>query len=215
MKYQNQGMSFTQVDIIKPDAAQIENISQLLALAFDNGSGLSQIICKAKGKELRRRLHVLFRADIAMQVAANQPMLGVIKDAQVIGVAVFQEPGSYFPVWEQIRWLLQVIFGVSPLVALRIWRILRILERYHSLEPHYYLNLLAVHPDFQGKGHAHTLLEALHARSEAHPLSAGVYLKTGNPRNVSFYEHFGYQITAQLKISSIETFLMFRPNQSK
>jgi len=207
-------MTSTRVDIIKPDAAQIENIAQLLALAFDNGDGHSQIF-KAKGKELRRRLHLVFRAGIAMQVAANQPILGVIKDAQVIGVAVFQEPGSYFPVWEQIRWLLQVIFGVSPLVAWRIWRNLSISERYDPLEPHYYLTLLGVPPDFQGRGYARTLLEAVHACSEAHPLSTGVYVETGNPRNVSFYEHFGYHTTAQLNINSMETFIMFRPNQSK
>jgi ribosomal protein S18 acetylase RimI-like enzyme len=209
-----QAMSSTQVELIKPDAAQIENIAQLLALAFDNGSGLSQI-CKAKGKELRRRLHLLFRSRIAMQVAANQPMLGVINDERVIGVAVFQEPGSNFTVWEQIPCLLQVIFGISPLVAWRIWRNLIILERYHPSEPHYYLTPLGVHPDFQGKGYARTLLEALHARSEAHPLSTGVYLDTGNPRIVSFYERFGYHTTAQLKINNMETFMMFRPNQSK
>lgn len=207
-------MPSTGVDIIKPDAAQIEKIAQLLALAFDKGGGLSQI-CKAKGKELRPRLHLVFRSRIAMQVAANQPILGVIKDAQVIGVAVFQEPGSYFPVWEQIRCLLQVIFGVSPLVAWRIWRNLSISERYHPLEPHYSLTLLGVHPDFQGRGYARTLLEALNGCSEAHPLSTGVYLETGNPRNVSLYEHFGYHTTAQLNINSIETFVMFRPNQSK
>ncbi|AFZ28429.1 acetyltransferase (plasmid) [Cylindrospermum stagnale PCC 7417] len=207
-------MSSTQVDIIKPDAAQVDKIAQLLALAFENSAVLSQI-CQAKGKELRRRLHLLFRARIAMQVAANQPMLGVIKDAQVISVAVFQEPGSYFPVWEQIRCLLQVIFGISPLVAWRIWRNLIILERYHPSEPHYYLTPLGVHPDFQGKGYARTLLEALHARSEAHPLSTGVYLDTGNPRIVSFYERFGYHTTAQLKINNMETFMMFRPNTSK
>lgn len=208
-------MSSTRVDIIKPDAAQIENIAQLLALAFDNGSGFSQMICQAKGKELRRRLHRLFRVGIAMQVAANQPILGVIKDAQVIGVAVFQEPGRYVPVGKQMRCLLQVIFGISPFVAWRIWRNLSILQRYHPLEPHYSLSLLGVHPDFQGRGYARTLLEALHELSEAHPLSTGVYLETGNPRNVPWYEHFGYHTTSQLKINCMETFIMFRPNQSK
>lgn len=200
-----------QINVIKPDAIQTDNIAQLLALAFENGSGLSQI-CKAKDQELRLRLQFLFRASIAMQVATNQPILAVIKDAQVIGVAVFQEPESYFPLWEKIRWLLQVILGVSPLVAWRIWDNLRILEQYHPPEPHYYLSLLGIHPLFHGKGYARPLLDALHSRSKTHPLSTGVYLETANPINVPLYEHFDYQITEKLKINGIETFIMFRPN---
>lgn len=200
-----------QVEADQLEACQVDEIAQLLALAFENGSGLSQI-CNAQGEELRRRLRFLFRAGYTLQSAANQPLLRVTKDAQVAGVAVIQEPESYFPLWTQIQWLLQVSVGVSPLVAWRLWQNMRILERHHPPEPHYYLVFLGVHPHFQGKGYARALLDALHARSESHPLSRGVYLETANPRNVPFYQYFGYELKTQVNIKGVDNFILFRPN---
>ncbi len=197
----------------KLDAYQVDEIAQLLALAFKNGSGLSQI-CNAEGEELHRRLYFLFRAGLALQAAANQQVLSVTQDV-VTGVAVVQEPESCFPLWAQIHWLLQVSFGISPVVAWHLWQSLRILERHHPPEPHYYLMLLGVHPNFQRKGYARTLLEALHARSEAHPTSIGVYLETANPQNVGLYKYFGYHLTARVTIKGVENCIMFRPNFRK
>jgi ribosomal protein S18 acetylase RimI-like enzyme len=195
----------------KLDASQVDQIAQLLALAFENGSGLSQI-CNAEGEELHRRLYFLFRAGLALQAAANQQVLSVTQDALVTGVAIMQEPESCFPLWAQINWLLQVSFGVSPVVAWHLWQSLRILERHHPPEPHYYLMLLGVHPNFQRKGYARALLEALHARSEAHPTSIGVYLETANPQNVGLYKYFGYHVKARVNINGVENVIMFRPN---
>jgi len=79
----------------KLNASQVDEIAQLLALAFENGSGLSQI-CNAEGEELHRRLHLLFRAGLALQAAANQVVLSVTQDDLVTGVAVMQEPESAF-----------------------------------------------------------------------------------------------------------------------
>lgn len=193
------------------DASQIDEMAQLLALAFKKGSGLSQI-CNAEGEELHRRLYFLFRTELAMQTVANQLVLSVWKDTQVTGVAVIQEPGSRFPLWAKIWGLLQVSRGVSPVVAWHIWKNVRILERHHPPEPHYYLLHLGVHPNFQGRGYARTLLDALHARSEAHPRSIGVYLETANPQNLAFYNYFGYHLKTQVNIKGVETFIMFRPN---
>jgi ribosomal protein S18 acetylase RimI-like enzyme len=193
------------------DASQVDELAQLLAIAFEKGSGVSQI-CNAEGEELHRRLHFLFRTGLTMQAAANQPVLSVMKDAQVTGVAVIQEPVSCFSVWVQIQWLLQVSVGISPVVAWQLWQNLRILERHHPPKPHYYLRLLGVHPSFQGKGYARALLDALHTRSEADPRSTGVYLETANPQNVAFYTYFGYHLLAEININGVENFIMFRPN---
>lgn len=193
------------------DSFQIDEIIQLLVLALENGSGLSRI-CNANGEELRRRLRFLFQSGLSLQTTAKQPVLCVTKDAQVVGVAVIQEPGISFPLWAQIKWLVGVSLGVSPIVAWNLLQSMRILKQYHPLDPHYYLLFLGVHPDFQGRGFARTLLDELHALSDAHPLSTGVYLETANPKNVGFYGHFGYHIKTQVKINDVKTFIMFRPN---
>ncbi len=191
------------------DASQIDEIVQLLALTLEQGSGLSQI-CNAKGQELRRRLRFLFHTLLTMPGDGNQQVLSVTKDSQLIGVGVIQEPDSEFPLWAQIRGLLQVSLNVSPRVAWQLWQNVNILEQYHPPEPHYYLLFLGVHPNFQKQGYARILLDALHALSEAHPRSTGVYLETVNPRNVSLYQHFGYQLIAEVNIKRMKTFSLFR-----
>lgn len=193
------------------DASQIEQIAQLLALAFENGSGLSQI-CNAEGDELGRRLRFLFRTGLAQQATAKQQVLSITQGDRITGAAVIQEPEGYRSLSEKIWGLLQISLGISPVVAWNLWQNLRILEQHHPPQPHYYLMLLGVHPDFIGRGYARALLEALHARSKAHPLSIGVYLETANPKNIDFYRYFGYQLKTQVKIKGIETFIMFRPN---
>jgi ribosomal protein S18 acetylase RimI-like enzyme len=99
--------------------------------------------------------------------------------------------------------------------SMHLWQSLRILERHHPPEPHYYLMLLGVHPNFQRKGYARALLEALHARSEAHPTSIGVYLETAKEQNVALYKYFGYHLKTQVNINGVENFIMFRPNFRK
>lgn len=197
----------------KIDDSQIDEIAQLLAIAFENGSGLSQI-CKAQGQELNRRLYVLFRIMLAIQAAAHRSVLTVTPGTRVAGVAVIQEPENQVPLKVQICGFLQVNLSISPAVAWQLWQSIRILERYHPPEPHHYLMFLGVHPEFQRQGYGRALLDELHARSEVHPRSTGVYLETANPKNVEFYQYFGYHLLAQVPIRDVKNYIMFRPNPS-
>ena len=76
--------------------------------------------------------------------------------------------------------------------------------------------MLAVHPRMQGRGLARALLEDLHTASESHPDSVGVGLDTTNARNVTLYEHFGYQVLGCGKTpdGGLETWTLFRPDDA-
>jgi ribosomal protein S18 acetylase RimI-like enzyme len=91
---------------------------------------------------------------------------------------------------------------------------MRIAERERPAEPHFYLPILAVHPDFQGSGCGRVLLEALQARSERHPRSSGVCLETENPKNVPFYEYIGYRVIARNSYADLEIITLFRSDES-
>ena len=58
MTFSRKPMPPYQAHAHKLDASQVDEIAQLLAIAFENDSGLSQI-CNAEGKELNRRLHFM------------------------------------------------------------------------------------------------------------------------------------------------------------
>jgi ribosomal protein S18 acetylase RimI-like enzyme len=57
-------------------------------------------------------------------------------------------------------------------------------------EPHWYLDVVAVDPVFQGRGVGGALLRAAHARSDAD--EAPIVLLTFQPRNIGLYQRHGY-----------------------
>lgn len=66
--------------------------------------------------------------------------------------------------------------------------------------PHYYLNLLATHPDHAGRGLGQALLADNLARIDAE--GAAAFLETTNPDvNVSLYERFGFVLEGRFPIS--------------
>jgi len=66
------------------------------------------------------------------------------------------------------------------------------MRRQHVLEPHWHLFPIAVDPEFQGKGYASTLMKPMLSRIAEQ--GTPCYLETQNEKNVSLYEHFGFEV---------------------
>ena len=85
-------------------------------------------------------------------------------------------------------------------------------DKHKEMAPfsHWYLMLLGVDPEFQGKGYAGRLLRAMFARTDADGLP--YYLETETERNVSFYEHLGFNVldTCTLPGTKLKLWLMLR-----
>jgi ribosomal protein S18 acetylase RimI-like enzyme len=62
--------------------------------------------------------------------------------------------------------------------------------------PHWYLAVIGVAPERQGRGLGSALLTAMFARLDRERLPA--YLDTGTPANVAFYKRHGFFVTAEL-----------------
>jgi len=83
------------------------------------------------------------------------------------------------------------------------------------LEPdelHYYVGMIGVRSDCQGRGYARLLLDAVHEMSGGDPDSTGVALTTETERNLPFYRHFGYEIVGQAQVDTLQTWTLFRRN---
>jgi len=197
--------------VIELDKARLGEAVDLLVAAFADDPGYRHFANAARS-DYRHRLRLWFREGTAVQEASGQPVLGVLDGGQLAGVAVIQAPGASFPVLAQVRWLLTLSWQISPLTTWRTYRNMRATVRCHPADPHYYLPILGVHPNHQGKGFGRLLLDELHARSERHPASTGVCLETENPANVAMYRHFGYRVTHRLTVGRLPVTVMFRPN---
>lgn len=62
-------------------------------------------------------------------------------------------------------------------------------------EPHWYLQLLATHPDWQRKGLGAALMEVVFERADAEGLAC--YLETETPANVAYYRRHGFEVRSE------------------
>jgi ribosomal protein S18 acetylase RimI-like enzyme len=72
-----------------------------------------------------------------------------------------------------------------------MFSILEQMGEYHPEEPHWYLPFIGVAPEVQGRGLGSALLRRGLARCDHEGVPA--YLESTNPRNVPFYERFGFK----------------------
>jgi ribosomal protein S18 acetylase RimI-like enzyme len=85
--------------------------------------------------------------------------------------------------------------------AARVAELLDAFERNHPHEPpHYYLSLLATHPDHAGNGHGLGLVADCLAEIDAGDPPAPAFLESSNPDNVARYERLGFRPTRELEL---------------
>jgi len=77
--------------------------------------------------------------------------------------------------------------------------------------PHFFVGMLAVHPDSRGRGYAKRLLEHVHTLSLADPDSGGVALATESADNLPLYRHLGYRVRAEADVGPLHTWALWRP----
>jgi GNAT superfamily N-acetyltransferase len=65
-------------------------------------------------------------------------------------------------------------------------------------EDHWYLQLLATHPDWQRQGLGAALMNVQFERADAEGLPC--YLETETPENVAYYRHHGFEVQAEWDI---------------
>jgi len=81
-------------------------------------------------------------------------------------------------------------------------------------EPHWYLSILSISPESQGRGHGSALMKPGLERVDAS--GAPAYLETQRERNVGFYERFGFELVEKLMIDGeLPVWLMYRPAQAR
>ena len=69
-----------------------------------------------------------------------------------------------------------------------------------SYEPHWYLPLVGVEPNAQGRGLGGALMR--HAVARCDQEDAPAYLESSNPRNISLYERHGFEVMGEIQMGS-------------
>ena len=83
----------------------------------------------------------------------------------------------------------------SPELAARFEAISATLGAHQPEEPHWYLNVLATHPDWQRQGLGAAIIEPIGA--VCHRERLPLYLETESLENVAYYAHLGFRVRSE------------------
>jgi len=75
------------------------------------------------------------------------------------------------------------------------------MEQWHPEEAHWYLPLIGVEPNAQGRGVGAELMR--HAVARCDQERALAYLESSNPRNIPFYQRFGFEAMGEIQIGAV------------
>lgn len=155
----------------------------------------------------------LFRVMLAIERRHGQPVFGVIDDGRVVGAAVTEgiaHPTAMGFMITGIAQMPRLVRAIGWGGIVRAMNMFSVLAENHPKEPHLYLQLLGVDPDFQGKHYGGALLERLKLEAGARKELAGVYLETATESNVAFYSSKGYEVMSEIFPLGVRIWRMFQ-----
>jgi hypothetical protein len=148
---------------------------------------------------------------ITARVALGMPVILLRHEGAIAGAVMGYDTRR--PTWpDDLQARLSLLEQSNPQTARRFEIYEAASERHKPQLSHYYLGVIGISPSRQGTGSGGVLLRAFCERSDGDPDSTGTYLETGNPANVTFYEHFGFEKTGEAQLdSATHLFCFYRP----
>jgi len=189
-------------NLVRLNKAQVKPAAEMLARAFQNYPLLQYYF----PDELERKKIASYFVSVAVfsgirygEIYATSPNLE--------GVAIWFPSGNYpVTIWKLVRSVpLSVIFGFGRYGGGRMRQLGEYVDAVHQrLAPfgHWFLQVIGVDPQFQGKGYAGKLLRPMLARIDQEHLPC--YLDTQNEKNVSIYQHYGFKVVEEVTIPGTE-----------
>jgi ribosomal protein S18 acetylase RimI-like enzyme len=181
-------------DIRKLTGADLPRISKALGRAFEDDPVMNWVF--QRESDLIARLERAFGLFLRKIWLPQQECYGT---DQLFGAALWLPPGKWhLGAGAQLRLLPSMIATLGRSLP-RMMAALTLVEKHHPKEPgHYYLAVLGVEPELQGRGFGSALMAPMLARCDRDGVPA--YLESSKERNVVLYERHGFRVVEQLRL---------------
>lgn len=194
--------------VIELEGSRITEASDVLGRAFIDDPMVCAILTGMGPRGRLRRLRTTFETILRVGAPGRRDLC-VSECGIVRTCALLYEPGAYPPpTLSQLMVPIHCLLRVGPrgLSGWTIWNYR--IRRMHPKNPHLYLEYLGTDPPHQKRGFGSALLR--HICALADKKRTICYLETANPKNLPFYEAFGFSVTASRIILGVPTWFLTR-----
>jgi ribosomal protein S18 acetylase RimI-like enzyme len=180
-------------DVRKLTPDEVPRVARALARAFEDDPVMSWIF-----RDDSERLARLERAFGLFLRRIWMPQRECYAVDRLFGAALWLPPDKWhLGVADQVR-LLPSMIAVTGRNLPRLFTVLNTIEKKHPQPPHYYLAVLGVEPEGQGRGFGGALMQPVLTRCDRERIPA--YLESSKRRNVVLYERHGFRVVEELKL---------------
>lgn len=200
------GASAVAIEALAPE--QDGAAADLLAEALLDDPGLAWVCPGRDGR--RRMLRSAYAAWLRLLRRHGASLRCAVVDGEVVGVVTSLHSERVPSLPRSALALAPPMLRAGPATPVRALAWARRMDRVHPREPHLYLDLLAVHPEHQGRRVGRALLDVV-AR-DADDLGLPLILSTNGPETVGFYRSAGFAVERELRLApKIPAWCLRRP----
>lgn len=173
--------------------SEVEPITDVMARAFDDDP-ITNFLVKHDDRRTQR-VRTMCRMFLNMCLPHGE----VYVTDGLEGGAFWVPPGKYDASLRATLRLLPSFIRVVGLARLpMVASVFSEAEKKHPHEPHFYLPMIGVDPQHQGRGLGAELLRPVLNRCDRDRIPA--YLESSNERNITLYERHGFRVTDALRL---------------
>ncbi|MGH7931962.1 MAG: GNAT family N-acetyltransferase [Candidatus Binataceae bacterium] len=207
-------MDKPRISLIFPE--QYAETAAMLGRAFVDDPLLVAIVGKITDTSQRAtRIGHLFKVVLRSHRHEGQPVIGVMKGERVAAAAIVEyvtRPGATAIIVMGGLTLLPELFKAAGFAGVvRAISTLDTLSRNRPTEPHIYLNILGVEPEFQRRHFGVAILDFLREQASLRNDFSGVYLETATESNLAYYGHIGYTVLSEIYPLGVRMWRMLQP----
>ena len=205
-----------EIQILSPD--RIDEAIEVMLTAFKD-EALTSSWLDLSDPKLKNAYAAALKIIYIIHLDSGDPIYTAIEKSRIAGIAALTTPDakkSKFKSAFLIIKNLSRLFRLIPLAIKAARTLFAATKPPKSLPKNYCtLEILAVNPGNQGKGIGSQLLNRVHHYHFDKNNISGIYLVTGDEKNVKIYERFGYEVVEKRHINSIVSYHMFKAKSWK